>query len=233
MPAGNPPRERPRLLVVGVRWPLQTFLSRLFDGLVEPFEVMVACRSAFDDPRFRRIALPPESWPRPLRAAQAGLSAAAALGHPAGRRLARAGAWRSLPYLRAGADVIYFPWNFGATANLPLMRLGLPTVISCRGTQVQVAPHRPDRRTQTARLRESFELATRVHCVSRAMLGSACELGLDVAKARVIRPAVDPTFFRPARATQPPPGPPFRLVAVGSLVHARARELGIGTELPF
>ncbi|MEM1176943.1 MAG: glycosyltransferase family 4 protein [Acidobacteriota bacterium] len=216
---------RPRLLVAGCPWPPQTFLRRLFAGLSERFEVLVASRTRFSDPTIARLGLPRERWPRPVRIAATAAAGLPALGTPAGRRLLEIDGWRRLPYLRRSVDVIYFPFNSSAVDHAPLLKLGLPSVISCRGSQVQVAPHQPERSAQTAGLAASFKSATLVHCVSDATLEASVRLGLDPSKARVIRPAVDVDAFRPAGADTPgagspgagSPGPPWRLVAVGGL----------------
>ena len=47
------------------------------------------------------------------------------------------------------------------------------------------------------RVAPTFQKAAAVHCVSEAMKIEALQYGLSAAKARVIRPAVDPDFFRP------------------------------------
>ena len=202
---------------------MQTFLRRLLTGLSASFDVLIATRSPIDDGRFERVALAPESWPRPVRIAHSMLSSVPALRYAAGRRLLKEKHWRFLPYLPREIDAVYFPWNHGATSRLPLMQLGLPTIISCRGTQVQIAPHQPERREPTALLRESFRLATQVHCVSQAILDAACDLGLDRDKARVIRPAVDIDFFAPDSA-RVETGPTWRLMAVGSLLWLKGFE---------
>src|SRR3712207_7863073 len=44
-------------------------------------------------------------------------------------------------------------------------------------------------------LPESFRVADIVHCVSRATVAEACRYGLDPAKVRLIRSAVDAAYF--------------------------------------
>jgi len=96
-------------------------------------------------------------------------------------------------------------------------------VVSCRGAQVSVAPHDPERAEIRSGLRETFERATAVHCVSEALLKDACQLGLDPAKAMVIRPAVDPEVFRPA-ASRPASDASFRLFTTGTLIWRKGYE---------
>ena len=109
-------------------------------------------------------------------------------------------AWNQLlPYAGRRWDVIYFPWNSAAIAHLPVFELAAPVVLSCRGTQVSVAPHNPQRAEIREGLRATFERARVVHCVSEAcLLKDACAWGLNPEKARDIRPAIDSSHFRPA-----------------------------------
>ena len=82
---------------------------------------------------------------------------------------------------------------------------------------MSVAPHNPEREDIKIGLRETFDRATAVHCVSEATRKDACQLGLDPAKARVIRPAVDPQVFRPSHS-RPDSNSVFRLVTTGTLI---------------
>lgn len=118
-------------------------------------------------------------------------------------------------------EILYFPWNSGAIDHQPLLdgfgsSAGVPSLVSCRGSQVNVAVHSPSRESFRDALRRSFETVDRVHCVSRAILEESTRHGLDPAKAVVIRPAVDPEVFAPP-AVPPPERPPWRLVATGGV----------------
>ena len=99
-------------------------------------------------------------------------------------------------------------------------------MVSCRGSQVQVAPHNPGR---VARYepgwRSQPQRAAAVHCVSEAIMQEAMQFGLDPAKARVIRPAVDPEFFRPAAPARKADGR-FR-VTTGSLIWRKGYEYAL------
>jgi colanic acid/amylovoran biosynthesis glycosyltransferase len=99
------------------------------------------------------------------------------------------------------ADVIYFPWNSAAIDYLPLFDIGRPVVVSCRGSQVNVAPHDP-RRSVREGLPLTFRKASLVHCVSRAIQAEAARYGLEASKSRVIRTGVDPNFFSPAASRE-------------------------------
>lgn len=238
--------ERPtRLLVAGLSWPPETFLARLIRGLLDSgIEVTVA---GGRKPDATWLSLPGFSWLRlvndddslPTRLLTTGGQYGRALiagrddlrrfraqststnGHGANGHAA-ALPTRLLPFAGRRWDVIYFPWNAGAISFLPLFALA-PAIVSCRGAQVNVAPHNPERSAIRDGLRETFERAAAVHCVSEAILAEATQYGLDPAKAVVIRPAVDPTFFRPADDA-PAPHAEFHLITTGSLIWRKGLE---------
>jgi colanic acid/amylovoran biosynthesis glycosyltransferase len=122
---------------------------------------------------------------------------------------------RLLPFAGARFDVLYFPWNSAAIDYLPLYELGRPVVVSCRGSQINVAPHDPRRELREG-LPVTFERAAVVHCVSEAIEHEAEQFGLDRRKARMIHPGIDPEFFSPPQRREP--APIFRIVTVGSFV---------------
>lgn len=183
------------VLVVGADPRPETFLRRLFVGLGQR--------------GFRLTLATSARWPRPASSGE-GLRLLRLSRRPVALRRA---------LLRRAAsrfDLLYFPWNGAAVAHLELLRDGPPAVISCRGSQIQVAPHDPERRALRQGLPESFARAAAVHCVSAAILREAERYGLDPAKAVVIRPAVDPDEFSPATRAGEEDGP-LRLITVGSL----------------
>jgi hypothetical protein len=50
-----------------------------------------------------------------------------------------------LPFVGMKPDVIHFQWSLGAV-NSPLVEFfGSPIVVSCRGSQINIAPHNPRR----------------------------------------------------------------------------------------
>jgi colanic acid/amylovoran biosynthesis glycosyltransferase len=143
---------------------------------------------------------------------------------PAATQGQRLAGWnRLLPYAGRRWDVIYFPWNSAAIEHLPLFELGMPVVISCRGSQIYVAPHNPERQPFRQDLRETFARATVVHGVSKAIVQEAAQYGLDPARARVIYPAVDPDFFCPPERLRPE-RPDFSIVTTGSLAWVKGYE---------
>jgi colanic acid/amylovoran biosynthesis glycosyltransferase len=229
-----------RLLVAGVNWPMETFLRRLVDGLADAgVDVTVATPRKPNGRPGRVHWLPTPSWESwlPWRLARlAGLAARASVRGardlkvlaPSVRKVSgftnRLRVWNQLlPYAGGRWDIIYFPWNSVAIGCLPVFDFGCPVVISCRGSQVCVAPHNPARQELRAGLRETFRRAAMVHCVSEAMVKDIGELGLDPAKAMVIRPAVEPEFFRPAALPRPNDGI-FSVVTVGTLIWSKGHE---------
>ncbi|HWZ85068.1 MAG TPA: glycosyltransferase family 4 protein [Thermoanaerobaculia bacterium] len=228
--------ERPlRLLVVGASWPPQTFLGRLMRGLsAAGVEVTVAFSRAPDQDWFFNAGLRAfrtRDWSGPvlLRVVRfTWLFLRALLKSPRDLRLflrrSRADRGlrarlrtlnRLLPFAGVSCDVLYFPWNSAAIDHLPLFDLGIPVLVSCRGSQVNVAPYDPKRGVARG-LPATFEKATAVHCISGAIEREAQRFRLDPTKARVIHPGIDPEFFVPPETREP--SPVLRLVEVGSLV---------------
>jgi colanic acid/amylovoran biosynthesis glycosyltransferase len=230
------PDKKPlRLLVVGANWPPETFLGRLLRGLAASgMEVSLALNRDPDQEWFLNSGLRAfrtRSWegPRLLRLVWLSwLAAQAFVRSPRDFwcyvRQSRSASTlnerlrilnRLLPFAGASFDVLYFPWNSAAIDYFPLLSSGIPAFVSCRGSQVNVAPHDPGRGIGR-NLRATFERAVAVHCVSAAIEREAGRLGLETAKARVIYPGVDPDFFCPPSV--PGSAPTIGLISVGRLV---------------
>ena len=220
-----------RVLVAGLSWPPETFLERLLVGLaLSGVEVVVASPRRPSGMPVQWISAPSWRGPSPVRLLRSvGSAAAAWVRSPAETKMAldgdqRAGARRQVralhdlaPPIGRDWDVLYFPWNSAAAAHLPLFGIGKPVVVSCRGTQLNIAPHNPRRRADVARYFTALERATVVHCVSDDLERIVVGQGIPRGKVRVIRPAVDPSFFSPGRVTvNPEQG--LRLVTTGSLI---------------
>lgn len=231
------------ITVVGVKWPPETFIARLLQGLAERG---VTCIVMVDRLRMRRSRTPHAGillrWQPSPGSGIAGMISAAA--HAASRFPLHARRavqlWRAARHMRSDlrgrlftflrcfgtsivrTDVLYFPWNATAVELEPLLHLGVPTIISCRGAQVNIAPLNPRRGHMVDGLRRTFTLATRVHCVSDAIAHEAERYGLAARKVRVIRPAVDPRMFRPADSAGEPSV--FRIVTTGSLIWRKSLE---------
>lgn len=246
--------DKMRLLIVGISWPPETFIYRLIEGLVcAGVEVTIATAHkpvSRDGLKVKWVFTP--SWDgspiiRLLRLGWMGVSAI--LRSPSDIRLIRQHLrsssgysslifrdspsfihrlyiwYRLLPFTGRRWDVIYFPWNSVAIEYLPLFDWGCPVVVSCRGSQVNVAPHNPKRYSIREGLRVTFQRAAAVHCVSEATKREAMKYGLDPAKAWVIRPAIDLDFFHPRK--QSPNKHEFRVVTVGRVVWHKGCEYAL------
>lgn len=128
-----------------------------------------------------------------------------------------------LPFVGRQWDVIYFPWNTMAIAYMAYFK-NRPVVISCRGSQINVATHNPERSDLRAGLETTFREAAAIHCVSQHVLENATQYGLDPAKAVVIRPAVDPDFFFPAQDRESSGAHRLRMITTGSLIWRKGFE---------
>lgn len=225
------------ILVAGLIWPPETFIERLLRGLLgKGFQITVASikRPAadwFNIPGFHW--LPVYSWEdhfviRMIRLVWWFLKAwflagkdmrkIAAQVNGITNRTQRVRLWyRLLPFLGKGWDAVYFPWNSAAIDHLPLFDLGMPVVISCRGSQVNIGPYDPDRVDLADGLKQTFARATAVHCVSQNILQEAMQFGLDPQKTHLIHPAVDTQFFLP-RSEAWPIRSTFHVLTTGSLI---------------
>jgi colanic acid/amylovoran biosynthesis glycosyltransferase len=199
---------------VGIGWPVETFLRNRLEGLARAGLEVTAALTA---PRWRAagarmegvrlLRLPHWNDPLLLRLLQAG----------------RAGARRAMGRLRP--DVVHFEWNSVAIDFWSLVETWRrPAVISCRGSQILVRPHTPGQEAFVRGLERTLREAAAVHCVSEAIRREAMRYGLDPAKARVIRPAVDAQFFHP-REKQP--HDVLRVVSVASLAWVKGHEYAL------
>jgi len=219
------PNPTLRVLVLGVSWPLETFVERLLVGLAEAgVELTLASMSSFVRPPRAWTARHQIRWvddavPRTPRSVarvavgRAGGSIAQALrpGH-----LLR-GNRRSREVLLSGPwDVIYVPWLSVLVDQSDLLGMGAPLVTSCRGALVTIAPWDPSRLGFRDAVADVFTASALVHCVSDAIVSDAVELGMAPAKARIIRPAVDPGGF-PLRTSRGADGP-VHVVGTGTLI---------------
>lgn len=232
-----------RILFVGVKWPPETFLMRLVRGLAKRGHWITLAVAGRPDATWQPIAnvelLHMPSWAGSQlgRVARTGSEAVVAVARSPRAtaqviRQARQSStdmspleklFRWLPFAGRSWDVIYFPWNATAISYMHLMDYA-PTVISCRGTQINVAPHNPERATLREGLPLTFAKAAAVHCVSEAIGREAVQYGLDLAKAVVIRPAVDPDAFCPGPR---PASDTFRLITTGSVIWRKGYEFAL------
>lgn len=229
-----------RLLVVGMKWPPETFLARMLGGLARRgFEVTIAGPdrprdAAFHQSGFRWVRSPSRKPPRLSRLLRtvtaATVGARAGTAHAERGRSHAAGAGRITRFARSAGqrwDLIYFPWNSAAIEMLPLFDSGIPAVVSCRGSQIKIAPHNPDREVLREGLETTFQRAAFVHCVSQDILEDAQAYGLDPTMAHVIRPAIDTAFFRPREEDATASGGPLRIITTGSLIWCKGHEFAL------
>lgn len=240
------------LLTASVQWPPETFIWRLVkecSALGHRVQVVVSVRPGQKIPDVKGVdVIRSPSWNVPwvdrlvclLR-----LLAVKGLRHPKALyrlvRLLTPGAvgqvgWREvlvalynfLPFVGLEPDVLHFQWNATAIECLPLFDyFKCPVVVSCRGSQVNVAPHNPRRVEIREGLRKTFQRAAAVHCVARSVEGQAARYGLDRSKSRVIRPAVDPDFYEPKKRTGASGRNPLRIVSTGSLLWVKGHEYSL------
>lgn len=242
----NVEKSKPiHMLIPGITWPPETFLIRLISGLTEAgVNITLTCdrsigQEMLSSPSVDWLFTPGWQGSVPRRLLQSGKMLMVALVKAPGHvRLFATDMhndsvrayWRSwyrlLPFAGHHWDVIYFPWNSTAITYLPLFEFGAPVIISCRGSQVNVAPHNPQRHSIRDGLQRTFQKAAAIHCVSDAIKQEAMLYGLDADKTRVIRPAVDPDFFRP-RPKRIANDRPFRVITVGSLKWPKGYEYAL------
>lgn len=130
--------------------------------------------------------------------------------------------YRYLPFGRGEWDLIYFPWNSAAIDYSGLYELGIPVVVSCRGSQVNIRPHLPGQEGFKEKLIISLRKAAVVHCVSEQIRQEVLSFAIEQGKTAVIHPALDPNFFRPGI----PAGNEgkLRLITTGALIWRKGYE---------
>jgi len=239
--------ERPlRLLAVGIGRPAETFLVRMLTGLkARGVEVTVVAprNPGIEGVRWLPLlssAAPPAARVRQLLAWVPRFPAVFRSRWREGVSWRRA--LREAPFFADRWDVVYFPWTTHV-AQLPVAAEGpMPIVVSCRGSQVTVAPHNPERRSVVGGLRTAFDVAAAIHCVSEAIADEATRFGADRERITVIRPAVDPGFFIPNETPASGSGSRLRIAMTGALIWRkgyeyalvglrRALDLGVSAEL--
>jgi colanic acid/amylovoran biosynthesis glycosyltransferase len=233
------------ILILGVAWPPETFLERLIKGLcLAELKITVALpkrpsKAWLSHPNFSWLPTPSWNVSATLRLVRLGGMCFHAiarfpgeLGHIATYNNDSGGVkelvrfwYKALPFGGRKWDVIYFPWNSTAIEYSPLFEGSYPMVVSCRGSQVNVAPSHPHRIGLTEGLKLTFKKVAAVHCVSEAIKQDALKYGLNPKKTYVIRPAVDPNFFSPAASGKSEAL--FRLVTVGALIWRKGYEYAL------
>ena len=244
-----------------MRWPPETFVGWKLEGLAaRGMRVTLASNQIFDpDARLRGVELVPiPVWPTSAagavrEVARVGLSLLVLLirsprrlvrllrsvrrqmSTPARVRYERGAIGlfaMCLPLARLRPDVVHFEWNVAAVYFLPLFDVwNCPITTSCRGSDISVYPHMPDEEPYASVLPEVLRRASAVHCVSESQKTEAIAFGLDPAKARVVRSAVDPDEFKPADRTGVAPEitdrDVLRVITVGRLRWEKGHEYAL------
>ncbi len=234
IPAVKTHVNKPSMIVIGANWPMETFLYRLLSGLADAgFSITITTAQRPDSSSFSKFnwfKLPgteKNSVTRLLRFF-INLLRSKILFRKDYNRLKSSfegNSWREtayelhrfLPFAGRRWDLVYFPWNATAISFLPLFNLGIPVIVSCRGSHVTVTPHNPKKPYMRTELKRTFQLASAVHCVSDVTLNEAKKYGLDAEKSRVIRPAIDPDFFT-AIDDKNSDTLLLRIISIGSLI---------------
>lgn len=234
-----------KILIVGAKWPPETFLERLIRGLVDRgIDITFATgkrsnTSSSSHPGIHWLFAPNWHGPFPWRFLMLAylFLRGLVLDRPTVRRISGLGkpippfgerlrAWfKYLPFAGYRWDIVYFPWNSAAIEYAQFFRGICPFVVSCRGSQVNIAPFDPNRPGIVEGLRQTFQTAAAVHCVSEAIKSEAMKYGLAPEKARVIRPAVDPDFFQPVARSHS--NNDFTIISVGNLVWPKGYEYAL------
>lgn len=237
------------LLIVGIRWPPETFIQRKIVHLVRAgMRVMVATSvplsqtKTFSLPGVSLLRLPHHDDSILRRMVRLAFLVSKAMFRPDRRKLLVAllaeanrlplkarpnQLLSSLILSQVAPRLVHFEWNSAAIDHFStIARWRCPFVVSCRGRQVNVRPYVPGNGDYVDSLRLTFQEAAAVHCVSEAIKQEALAFGLDPAKARVIRPAVDPDFFCPGNERRST-GAVFRIVTVGALIWCKAYEYAL------
>ncbi len=198
----------PSVLVVGPEPPSETFVRQLLDGLaargvrVEVTasrhligSVPASCRPvSFVSPVHGYVRQARNATAVAVEDPQAVADALRAL--PSGTE-ARTALNRHVLGVRSAGRVVYFPWVSAAVTFAPLLPPGTPTVVSCRGSQVLLSSELARGDGYGVALGAALRSATLVHCVSDHLAGFVSDrFGVDEARIRVIRPAVDTSRFQ-------------------------------------
>ena len=244
-------RDRLKVLALGLRWPPETFIHRLLEALASQGIEVTAAAISRD-----KIALKPSAsgpirliplfserqpllWRIPIFTGLL-FSKLFKNYHKICAFWKKTGYLKNfkkrlffffhrlLPIIGHDFDIIHFHWNSAAIDYLPFYELfNAGIIISCRGAQVNIAPHNPQRSDIVAGLRKTFEKADLIHCVSDAIMQEAHQYGLKQAKARVIRAGIDIDFFHPPEKKEVTGKGPVQIITVGSLIWRKGYEYAL------
>jgi len=131
------------------------------------------------------------------------------------------------PLLAARADIVHFEFSGIAVAYRHALDALAPArlAVSCRGAAEQIEPL--SNPTRAAALREVFERADLIHCVSDDMRRTVESLGAPPDRILVNRPAVPVADFTGLADGRTPHGGPLRVLSIGRLHWKKALDDGL------
>ncbi|HLO16664.1 MAG TPA: glycosyltransferase family 4 protein [Anaerolineales bacterium] len=134
----------------------------------------------------------------------------------------------ALQLARLDPDIVHFEWNSAAVDHKWMFDyFDCPTVISCRGRQVNIWPHMPGKEKFIQDLKDTFKKTSAVHCVSRSVLQECLGLGLAPRKGNVIYTAVDTGFYTPNPNRTTKQDKAIHITMVGALIWRKGFEYAI------
>jgi colanic acid/amylovoran biosynthesis glycosyltransferase len=235
--------ENMQLLVVGIKWPAETFLWRKIEGLAKAgLHICIATSSPIEKvnsyPNIEFVHLPTERDSKPylllrmLSALFQALLNSHLRNHLAYLWQESSGQGfkqRVLHFLKSSVlasirpDLVHYEWNTAAIDFQYMQKVWqCPNIVSCRGSQILIRPHIEGNAAYIEALKTSFSIADGIHCVSEDILQEGVHYGLDSKKARVIRPAVNETQFYPLNRERDDSS--FHVVSTGSLLWVKGFE---------
>jgi colanic acid/amylovoran biosynthesis glycosyltransferase len=238
--------ENMQLLIVGIKWPAETFLWRKIEGLAKAgLQICIATTSRIDKikayPNIEFVQLPTESDSRAYLLLTMLSILFRALFNPQIRKhfpylwekaSGHGFKYQVLHFLKSSAlasirpDLVHYEWNTAAIDFQYMQKVWqCPNVVSCRGSQILIRPHIADNTAYIEALKTSFLLADGIHCVSEDILQEGAHYGLDSKKARVIRPAVNEKQFYPLNREMNDSR--FHVVSTGSLIWRKGMEYAL------
>jgi colanic acid/amylovoran biosynthesis glycosyltransferase len=233
------------LLLIGLKWPPETFLDRLITGLTSRGVKVTICfanrppKNWLEKSKCRWLWKP--SWDtHPInRIMNLIRLAAASPFHKSFRTLIqlmrtthnfkdRIRAFHQIsPLLNADVDVVYFPWVLSVPTYIDWFnKIQIPSVTSLRGSMVNVYPLHPiDGERTRQKLRQALAEVNVIHSVSQHIFEEARQYGAAPSKVHVIRPAVDTTIFSPL-ATKAP-NQRLTIITTGSIMWRKGLEYAL------
>ena len=238
------------ILIVGVKWPPETFIQRKIEGLLSSGSFVTAVTRDGNTSRkskvsrLRVLSLPRYNDPIFLRICSIvyNLLCLIILEKNASKFLRYF--WvlsksesikaqfmflhTSIILARHKPSIVHFEWNSAAIDYWYMKKIWKEStfIISCRGGQVNIRPHIRGNELFTTNLVKTLSEAEAVHCVSDAIRGEVARLGALPEKISIIRPAVDPFYFMPGVKSRES-STILRITTTGSLIWRKGYEYAL------